>query len=235
MKYEGREVAFGPFEFAFEPIRGGGKKSAFDRFFRRGTTDGMYEYGGGQGELMGISPNSVPLLDAIRSVVSHPDAADCVITLLRDPSWGPQLVGAVATYASPFASAVTQAWRAFDSGSWVSPQLAAMLSLVDPDFATLAIDRLEQRCPLSHDQDYEILSAMERAIAQGTSGGYLRSCKAAAALLALLDTDIPRDRRTLACRDDPELQRLIADDKDQAIATRWRAGLILHWGTTNRD
>ena len=136
---------------------------------------------------------------------------------------------------SPFASAVTQAWRAFDSGSWVSPQLAAMLSLVDPDFATLAIDRLERGCPLSHDQDYEILSELERHSAEGPSGGYLRSCKAAAALLALLDTDIPTGRRTLACHDDPELQRLIADDKDRAseLATLWRAGLMIHWGITN--
>ena len=48
-------VAFGPFAFAFEPIVAKVPPYSYMR-------------------LMGITPSSVPRLDAIRSVVSRPDA-----------------------------------------------------------------------------------------------------------------------------------------------------------------
>ncbi len=67
--------------------------------------------------------------------------------LLSDHSWKPQLVGAVALLVFGKNRVRLEAlWAALDRPCWVSPQLAAVASLTDPDFDSRARERIDRRC-----------------------------------------------------------------------------------------
>ena len=117
--------------------------------------------------LFGLGPASAKVLRSIRVAASEPDAERCIVLLLRDANWGAQIVGAVAAYVRPSDAAVDHVWRALDSGSWVSPELAAVASLVDPAFVARALDRLDNHCGVILDSDYVIEDPLERLAARG--------------------------------------------------------------------
>jgi len=160
----------------------------------------------------------------LRIVRSHADLEDYVLFMLHEPDWRPQLVGAVAAFLGVRSAAIiSQLWLAFDTGSWVSPQLAAVLSRVDPKFADHAVSRLAERCPTIANPAIEAAPPLEKHVARGSAGPILRSCKAVAALLRLLETEPEHDSRVLALQDDEELVQMVATDVDKGgeIATRW--------------
>jgi hypothetical protein len=196
-------TAYGPFSVAFEPL-GQDRNPYMSLLWLKGDS-------------------AEQIIHVIRAATTKTDAEECTLTLLRDVNWRPQLVGAIAARFLATRPVVEQTWRAVDAGSWVSPQLAAVLSLVDPTFVTRATDRLASRCELKVDADYMIDDPAERHSAQGPLGSRLRTAKTAAALQALLDEDVPTDRRVAELHTDAELQSLIAHDVDHA------AGITLYW------
>jgi hypothetical protein len=201
-------TAYGPFAGLFEPMDG--------------ITTPPYL------SLLGPGAHAEAPIRLIRAAVGSREGRHCVLVLLRDPNWRAQLVGAVAVYLQPSRPAIAQLWRAFDGGSWVSPQLPAVLSLRDDDFVDDAIVRLWQGCPVAIDRAYVFDSAAELHSAQGPSGPLRRSAKAAAALLALLDADAPTRAEVQALLDDAQTRLVVAEDVDQSaqIAMQWRPRLV---------
>ena len=119
-------------------------------------------------------------------------------------------------------------WAALDAGSWVTPQLAAVLSISDNEFTHHAIDRLDRMCPFSDDPEYRIESPIERHSAQGPSGSRGRSAKSASSLFAVLQVDSPDNADVLRLAEDSEFRQLVASDVDNGgcIATSWRDKLV---------
>lgn len=117
-----------------------------------------------------------------------------ICLLLGHINWRPHLVAAVAIATLPFnPDANRELWAAIDSGSWVTPQLAAAASFRDPAFAQHAQDRLRTGCRVDASRSAG-LSAPERHSATGTGGSLHRSAKSAASLIRLLElreTGIP--------------------------------------------
>jgi len=105
-------------------------------------------------ELLNFGEGSEAAIDLLVSIIdNHANFDREVIALLADFNWRPQLVGAVAVAmqcATP--RSIKGIWKALDMGSWVSPQLAAVASLVDNEFEAHARRRLEARCPIKPDR-----------------------------------------------------------------------------------
>lgn len=151
--------------------------------------------------------------------------ADQVLTMLRKPNWRPQLVGAVAVLVQGQASAeaVEALWHACDAGSWVSPQLAATLSLVDPAFLAEAKRRILARCQIG--DDLARMPWHERHGAQGPGSVDEHSAKLLSALLVLVERageseSVVGQRRELG-------DRFVELDVDHggAIAEEWRGNI----------
>ena len=139
MRYASREemlTAYGPFAALFEPMDG---------------LDTPYL------TFLGPGAGAEAPIRLVQAAVATREGRDCVFVLLRDPNWRAQLVGAVAVYLHASRPAIEELWRAFDGGSWVSPQLAAVLSLRDGDFVDGAIVRVRQGCPVAIDPTYVYL------------------------------------------------------------------------------
>jgi hypothetical protein len=201
-------AAFGPFAVVFEPIR-----------------DDKTPYL----SLLHLHAQRVAVvIDLIRAASRNDDSEPYILALLRDVNWRPHLVGAIASYFRKTDATVAQMWRAVDGGSWVTPQLSAVLSLIDDSFVDRALERLASHCPLWSASQYSIDSPIERHVAQGPAGSYHRSSKAASSFLALLRLDSRDDERVTALENDSELRQLVADDVDDGggIATSWRARLL---------
>ncbi len=143
--------------------------------------------------------------------------------LLRDLNWRPTLVAAVAAAFLPPDSRIADAlWHRFDSGSWVVPQIAIVLSAIDPDFQTQARRRLEAHCPLDS-TDLRALTMIERHSAAGPAGGTERSAKAASALENIVAAIFPQPVWLAPIVATSEHQALVASDIDAGggIAQRW--------------
>lgn len=167
---------------------------------------------------------SVNVVNAIRGATEHDSADNCIVTLLRDVDWRPHLVGAIAAHFRPSANAIAQMWAALDAGSWVTPQLAAILTNCDSAFRDRALDRLNSLCPHSNDPEYSIESPIERHSAQGPAGSHHRSAKSAASLSSLLKCDCPDHDLVKTLDVHAKLQQLIGDDFDNSgdVAISWR-------------
>ena len=164
----------------------------------------------------------------VRDVALSGDTEEFVLRMLRDINWRPNMVAAVSTYYRAYPSTITQMWAALDAGSWVTPQLAVVLSIRDTEFTRQAIARLNRGCPVSDDPEYRVETAAAQHSAQGPAGSQGRSAKSASSLFAILQADSPDEPNTIALADDADLQRLIANDVDRggAIAISWRDKLL---------
>ncbi len=146
-----------------------------------------------------------------------------ILGLLGDVNWRPTLVAAVAAAFLPPDSRITDAlWHRFDSGSWVVPQVAVVLSVVDPEFQTHARRRLEAHCPLDS-TELRALTMIERHSAAGPAGGAERSAKAASALEKIVAAISPQPVWLSSIVATSEHQALVASDVDAGgeIAQRW--------------
>jgi hypothetical protein len=164
------------------------------------------------------------VIELIRESTRQPNAIPGLINLLRDPDWRPNLVGAVAAYFSSSDQINNEIWRAVDAGSWVTPQLAAILSLRDDGFVVRSIARLTNGCPLVRDSDHSIDDPLARHVSQGPAGDCERSAKAAASLFALLNADYAANEQVKGMGMMGDLADLIALDFDDSgdLATSWR-------------
>ncbi|MDQ3032583.1 MAG: hypothetical protein M3Y87_09220 [Myxococcota bacterium] len=152
----------------------------------------------------------------IREVVAKGGDTPSIVAMLADPNWRPNLVAATAVLFHPRDGALAAPlWRALDEGSWVSPQLAVVLSFHDTELVPRAIERVERRCPMKPERWGERVAGKPNP-------------KALSALLALLDDLAPDDACRL--RADPDIAALIGlpyEDGDR-IARSWRERIIPH-------
>ena len=164
----------------------------------------------------------------VRDVALAGNTEQFVLRMLRDINWRPHMVAAVSTFYRPYASTIVQMWAALDAGSWVTPQLAAVLSIRDSEFTKHAIERLSQRCPLSGDPEYHVESAVARHSAQGPAGSEGRSAKSAASLYAIVQADSPDTPAAVRLASNLDLRKLVGSDADRGglIATSWRDELL---------
>ena len=104
------------------------------------------------------------------------------------------------------------------------PQIAVILSTIDPDFEIQARQRLEAHCPLDS-SELRALSMVERHSAAGPAGDIRRSAKTASALESILSAANPRPAWLDAVLASDEHQQLVASDIDSAgsIAQIWGA------------
>jgi len=146
--------------------------------------------------------------------------------LLDEPNWRFHIVAAVALsvlrYDEP---TFIKLWTAFDSGSWVTPQLAVAAYLRDPSFSDNAKTRIESRCPVNTSRML-LMSPPERHSAAGPAGEPQRSAKAAAALVYLVSLKGQAEWLTTELSS-PDLGKLLSEDIDRAdqIAQYWLAEL----------
>lgn len=146
-----------------------------------------------------------------------------IVALLADFNWRPQLVGAVAMGLGAANEESRDAlWRAFDSGSWVSPQLAALAFLVDENFEDRSRLRMEAGCPINLDR-LQGLDWVVRHSAAGPGSFASHSSKALSALAGLCQR-LPEPHvwlEPLLIREDIE-QSIKSDyDGGERIATGW--------------
>ena len=174
--------------------------------------------------------NDTDCVDAVRRVrvcaAADVGSAD-LLGLLEEVNWRPTLVAAVAALFGPYDVRIVQGlWRRFDAGCWVTPQLAVVLSRVDPEFVPEARRRLEAGCRLEA-PGLEAMSMAERHSAEGPAGAAERCAKAAAALQAVLCGLVPVPAWLAAVLGAPGHQALVASDMDGGgrIALEWSAGL----------
>ncbi len=166
---------------------------------------------------------------------SRDDCPRFIHLMLQQPDWRSHLVAAVAALLSTDRSRYAPAlWAAFDSGSWVAPQLACTLYYADTDFAAEAKRRITAGCPVSAPAG---LSAVERHIFTGPAGGSQRSAKNLASLLQVLQR-LPGEAPWVATElDKSEVQELLRTDIDRSakIAESWFEDLRASFATMGRD
>jgi hypothetical protein len=164
--------------------------------------------------LLGLDrQRSLTVVEIIGKANRGNGAAAARHAMLTDENWRLHLVAGVATYFDPSTESINDCWAAIDAGSWVTPQLAAVVSAVDPNFTDEATMRLDNGAPLLGNGRFGLSSALELHSAQGPAGTTARSAKLAASLLALL----PKSNPSSALAD------LVAKDIDNSgqIASRW--------------
>lgn len=154
--------------------------------------------GGGYLAFLHVGNVAGPLRLVQSALADTPDRTAALERLLDTPDWRPHLVAAVAAFVSPEHTPVEAFWARVAAGSWVVPQLAAVLSVVDPAYAARAGRLIEA-----------LLDAAPEQPAWG------RRAKDVAALGALLE----------APPSDPRFAALVAADPDWGgqLATRWLA------------
>lgn len=150
-----------------------------------------------------------------------------IVRLLDESNWRPHLVAAVAVSAQEHDhTSMARLWATFDSGSWVTPQLAVAAYLRDPNFLELARARILARCPLEASK-LTSMTPLKRHSAAGPGGIRARSGKAAASLVRLVGLLRPSPEWLATERSSPDLVALLAEDMDGSaqIAETWLAKL----------
>jgi hypothetical protein len=145
--------------------------------------------------------------------------------MLDEANWRP-LVAAVALSVLGYNRvAFTKLWSAFDAGSWVTPQLAAVAYLRDPDFSDRARGRVQARCAVDASRLIQ-RSPVERHVDFGPAGVRERSAKATSALIYLLNLFGQLDWLTTELAS-PDLASLMSEDRDKAslVAEHWLGSL----------
>lgn len=168
-----------------------------------------------------IDPEGRKAIEAVKEAVSKSaDIEKELLQLLADTNWRCHLPAIVSiAFIRPSEFLIRQIWNTFDSGSWVSPQIAAVLFLYDPLFLSRAEQRLLHQCPVANPPDYA--SPIHKHTEAGPADSYGRSCKAASALATLVRKT--NDLEILRLVDREEVTCMIADDIDHGgeIAEKW--------------
>jgi hypothetical protein len=159
------------------------------------------------------------ILDAKRFRMSEIDA------LLADVDWRPQLVAAVALAIDPATqTAIPSLWSALGDGSWVAPQLAAVLSISDPEFEENARQRIDGLCRIEGSRWLAIGVPASEA---GPGSINSHSAKALAALIALCEQRREWHEWLHTLTDRADVKEALAKDFDGggSIAIRWLKSL----------
>ena len=157
----------------------------------------------------------------VLAALQDPDYGPAICHLLAQPDWRGHLIAAIAvSMAVDSRDFIGSLWGAFDRGSWVSPQLAATLLCVDPDFAKAAMSRLFDSGPVLPPKG---LFSLERHVATGPASPSHRSAKNAAALMGLLREELLQPDLLSSLDSSADVAELCLMDVDMSgdIAIQW--------------
>jgi len=168
----------------------------------------------------------MPFLSCIRKAAGGSADPDTEITALFQGGWRPELVGGIAMLTVASTTATLKAlWQAIDRGSWVSPQLVVIASLLDPGFVDQAKRRLLTRCPIAQG-DRHAMAPTTAHVHHGPDDDRERSAKTFGALLQRLwqhpeDREWLKSRLTLA----DVMHEMFHDRGGQDFAREWARAL----------
>jgi hypothetical protein len=189
-----------------------------------GIFEPVFEAAYGHGYTLLLHAKYAVYVDRVRDCcLSTDDPFPDICWLLESENWRPHLVAATAVVVCGYrAEPVRLLWRRLDRGSWVAPQIAAALSIVDPEFVERARERLEAGCP-QDSSDLSRMSSLERHVAAGPAGTLGRSGKSAAALLRVVQMRSPPPEWLENVVASADFQTLLREDVDQlgGIAEGW--------------
>src|SRR6267142_3631072 len=176
------------------------------------------------------------VIDRIAEALRGSDSQKWVTALFADPNWRPHLVGAIAILLDQRTTLdVAPLWSPIDAGCWVTPQLIATAYFSDPAFASRALDRMTNGCPVT----VPGLDPLMRHVATGPAGTNGRGGKMAASILAVSSNFASLAIHEGAWRADPKLRPFLDEDRawdgSEGITKRWMAsvaGYLLKRGIT---
>jgi hypothetical protein len=164
----------------------------------------------------------------VRESCSSPTALADLKLFAEEQGWREHLILCAAMLAekSIAQNMTLQLWRAFDRGSWVSPQLAVTAWLRDGQFNAEARGRIESLCRVDT-RSIQQMPPMERHVVAGPGTDEDRSAKGLAALVYLSRLSIAGSAWLPRILDRPEVAALLAKDFDcgDKIAKRWLASV----------
>jgi hypothetical protein len=156
-------------------------------------------------------------LEKLKVILSETDEPGRQVAILLDVrNWRPHLIGCLAAMLVQDRALIVEAlWRAFDRASWVCPQLAATLSLLDDNFVQRALDRL--RCGALIKEPSEIMVEIHK-------NEHIENPKGFMSLWGLL-ADVFHDKSLESSELLGIKGKLESQDRDQSavIALSWRA------------
>lgn len=152
------------------------------------------------------SDDSKTVVTRIKGAVAAGNTQQWVNRLLAEPNWRPHLVAAIVYLldSEPQLS-YTPLWRAIDAQSWVTPQLIITAMLKDRDFATCAVDRMED--------------------------AKNRNCKLVASILSVSNEIPALATRATIWRANPQIREMLADDESYDNSNE----IISNWLTAIRE
>lgn len=174
-------------------------------------------------DLLNLEGNDVgPAMRRVRQAVQNPNWQPYAIDLLTHSNWRPHLVAAIALLYMPSEKVLPALWQAFDSGSWVAPQLAVVGYFSDAGFVARAKTRIESRCPVTPPVG---LDDLERHVATGPGGTAGRSAKNLSSLLNMSARIAELSHWAEEIQAQPDVSQMLeydeAMDKSAQIAERW--------------
>ncbi len=145
---------------------------------------------------------------------------------LLSQGWRPALVACVALFGSCSEPLLDLLWDALDQGSWVAPQMAVTLWMLDPRFGELARRRLLSGCPMRR-QERPITAEVH--VIEGPAGIRSLSAKTRVSLMTVLAHDqAGRDWLLANLKKADALQDILVEDAWDAsprLVSGWGRGL----------
>ena len=156
----------------------------------------------------------------VRNAVQNPNWELYAKVCFSDPNWRPHLVAGCALLYIHSEDVLPALWQAFDSGSWVAPQLAVIGYFSDAKFGERAKSRIEAGCPVCPPQG---MTAAERHSATGPAGIAGRSAKNMASLLNMCARSAELSSWAKEIRTQPDVSQMLEYDMDRSadIAENW--------------
>ncbi|MFZ6028191.1 MAG: hypothetical protein ACOYYS_10800 [Chloroflexota bacterium] len=170
-------------------------------------------------------PEENDMLEAIarlREVLAQSDNVEEEILagLLNTLMWRSTIVAVISVVCLNHASQelLERLWEVLDAGSWVTPQIAAVLFFYDAEFEQKAIARVKQGCPLT-DQPLFLSESEKQLWGSLPSDAYLRQCKAVSSLVSMLE----KSQKYGDIFSDEKVKQMLEDDIDHGgqIAKDW--------------
>lgn len=136
--------------------------------------------------LLHVSSNCAGLIERIGAIARACPDLEAEFRGLLNSGWRPALVACAALFGKCSPPLLEQLWLALDRGSWVAPQMAVTLSLLDPDFSQKARQRLLAGCPPTRS---ERPITAEVHVLEGPAGVRSMCAKSRVCLMTLLGRD----------------------------------------------
>jgi len=177
-------------------------------------------------DLLNLGPGADAAIDRLRGILDAEQYKMSEIeALLADVDWRPQLVAAVAIAIDPSTHiAIPSLWSALLGGTWVAPQLAAVLSIADRDFEEIAQRKIDGLCRIEGTRWLSIGGAPDQS-GPGVVNHF--SGKALSALIAMCELRPEWQFWLNPLVDRADVKDAVAKDFDGGgyIATRWLKSL----------